>query len=278
MIIAVLIVLGLCFGSFVGAVVWRFHEQAKPKGKKSKVDSRELSILTGRSMCPSCRHTLAAIDLLPLLSWLSLGGKCRYCHKPISGQDPLTELALAALFVLSYVYWPMAFNNVGVALFVFWLTFLVGLTALLIYDLKWMILPNKLVYPLLWLAVIQVLIKVVIFQDGLDGLMEAVWGLLIGGGLFYALFQLSAGKWIGGGDVKLGALLGLIVGGPVAATLVIFIASFIGTIVSVPLLAINRLKPTSRLPFGPFLIAATVIVYLFSAGIVSWYKNQFLIY
>lgn len=286
MIIVILTVLGLCFGSFVNAVVWRLHEQAK-QGKRQKAKgkrkhdqftSRHLSILKGRSMCPNCQHSLGAQDLVPVLSWLSLGGKCRYCHKPISGQYPLVELATAVLFIISYAYWPWAFNNEGSTLFIIWLTFVVGLTALAVYDLKWMLLPNRLVYPLLWLAVIQVLIRVVVFQEGLDVLLGSVWGFLIGGGIFYALFQVSAGKWIGGGDVKLGALLGLIVGGPSGALLMIFTASFIGTLVSLPLLATKRLKTTSRLPFGPFLIAAMVIVYIFGASIISWYKRQFLIY
>src|SRR3989344_6490262 len=125
MIVAILIVLGLAFGSFVNALVWRLHEQeerAKSKEQRRKkgkakntaklsshtsvLSSKDLSILKGRSMCPSCKHGLAAKDLVPVLSWLTLRGKCRYCHKPISIQYPLVELITATLFVISYLLWP----------------------------------------------------------------------------------------------------------------------------------------------------------------------------
>src|SRR4051812_7602742 len=103
MIYAILVVLGLCFGSFVNALVWRIHEQAeqgsKKKPNKSYID--KLSIRKGRSMCPHCRHELKALDLLPVVSWLALRGKCRYCGKPISVQYPLVELLTACLFVTS---------------------------------------------------------------------------------------------------------------------------------------------------------------------------------
>src|SRR5580700_9634934 len=120
MIIVVLAVLGLCLGSFVNALVWRLHEQSNPKqktkNKKQKakqLSANELSILRGRSMCPDCHHQLAAKDLVPVISWLDLRGKCRYCHRPISIQYPLVELATAGLFVFSYFFWPLAFNGVG---------------------------------------------------------------------------------------------------------------------------------------------------------------------
>jgi prepilin signal peptidase PulO-like enzyme (type II secretory pathway) len=106
MIIAVLVVLGLCFGSFANALVWRVHEQAGQAAKKKpdKKYLKQLSVAKGRSMCPNCKHELVAKDLIPVLSWLALGGKCRYCAKPISIQYPLVEVALASLFVVSYLY------------------------------------------------------------------------------------------------------------------------------------------------------------------------------
>jgi len=104
MIVVVLVVLGLCLGSFVNALVWRIHEQDRLTGKKKKPHKKQLdrlSILHGRSMCPDCHHELKPKDLVPLFSWLSLHGKCRYCHKPISWQYPVVELLTAGLFVFS---------------------------------------------------------------------------------------------------------------------------------------------------------------------------------
>lgn len=277
MVIVVLVVLGLCFGSFVNALVWRLHEQAKSKKRTAK-NTKELSIIHGRSMCVHCGHELAPEDLLPVISWLSLGGKCRYCKKPISWQYPLVEVFTAVLFVLSYVYWPMSFNSQGLTLFIFWLVFLVGFMALVVYDLRWFILPDKIVYPLAGLALLQVALLIVVFGGGKGSLLGAVYGILIGGGIFYVLFQVSGGKWIGGGDVKLGALLGLIVGGPAASLLLLFTASVLGTIVAVPLMLAGKANRSSRLPFGPFLIAAAIIVYLFGASIISWYKQKLLLY
>ena len=134
MIIAILAVVGLILGSFVNALVWRMHEG--------------LSVAHGRSMCPHCKHTLAARDLVPVFSWLMLRGKCRYCKKPISPQYPLVELATSGLFVASYIWWPSVFTGSQEAIFVLWLAILVGLVALAVYDIKWFLLPNKLIYPL----------------------------------------------------------------------------------------------------------------------------------
>jgi leader peptidase (prepilin peptidase) / N-methyltransferase len=106
-------ILGLCLGSFVNALVWRIYQQEqaghreKVRGRSKKNNklsahssdlSRSLSILQGRSMCPSCKHELAAKDLVPILSWLQLKGRCRYCQKPISVQYPLVEVATAVMY------------------------------------------------------------------------------------------------------------------------------------------------------------------------------------
>lgn len=272
MIFVVLILLGLCFGSFVNALVWRVHEQET--GKLTKKQRKELSMLHGRSMCPHCRHALAWNDLLPLVSWISLRGKCRYCHKPID-DTPLAELLMPILFAVSYLAWPYGVEAAGTILFGLWLVFIIGFMALTISDLRWMLLPNKIIYPLVGLAIAQACFRAIVFEDaGL--LLGALWGFLAIGGLFYVLFQVSGGKWIGGGDVKLGFVIGPLVGGPLNAILVIFIASVMGTLVSIPLLANKSLKATSRIPFGPFLIVATAAVYLYGERLADWYSNVFI--
>ena len=279
MIIAILVVFGLCLGSFVNALVWRLHEQFKETDKKkpNKAYLKDLSIAKGRSMCPDCHHTLSAKDLIPVFSWVSLRGKCRYCHKPVSAQYPLVELTTMGLFVLSYLYWPVAFSQAQVAIFVLWLLLLVGFMALIVYDLKWMLLPDRIVLPLGVIATVLAGITIGASPQAGRALLNTVGAVAVGGGIFYLLYQLSSGKWIGGGDVKLGWLLGLVVGTPAKALLFIFIAALAGSVITVPLLATGKMKRTSTIPFGPFLIIGAIATVLFGTNILNWYEHVLII-
>lgn len=259
MIVLLLIVLGLVLGSFIHALVWGLHS-----GK---------DWVKGRSQCPHCHHQLAPVDLVPVFSWVFLRGKCRYCHKKIE-DNPLVELVLPALFVLSYVFWPVALQGSGLFSFAVWLIVLVGLMALAVYDLKWMLLPDKLVFPLAGLALVYS-IAFAVWEKDFGVLVTAGAGVLILSGLFYLLFQLSKGTWIGGGDVKLGLVLGLLAGGVLPSFLLLFVASLAGMIVSLPLLLQGKAGAKTQLPFGPFLIAGLIVVKLFGADIIDWYSGLF---
>lgn len=258
MVVLMLVGLGLVFGSFVNALVWRLHQ------KRDWV--RE------RSECPHCHHVLAAKDLVPVVSWLLLGGKCRYCHKPIP-DSPIVELVLPILFVLSYTYWPESLHGAGLFDFVLWLVFLVGFVALAVYDLKWFLLPDVVVFPLIGLAILQLLGMLIFFDAG----WQAVWGSLVGvgviSGLFYLIFVCSKGAWIGFGDVKLGVVLGILAGGALPALLVLFVASLLGVVVSVPLVLAKKANRKSHLPFGPLLIVGVIVVVLFGQSMVNWYTG-----
>jgi prepilin signal peptidase PulO-like enzyme (type II secretory pathway) len=292
MVIVILAVVGLCLGSFVNALVWRLHEQEKleaeiselgkkksgaKKAKALNARMKELSLSKGRSMCTHCGHRLSARDLIPVLSWLELRGRCRYCHKPIGRQYPIVEAATAASFIVSYVFWPTAFDTAGKVNFAAWLIMLTGFIALTIYDLRWMVLPNRIIYPLIVLAAALGIANAVIFGGGPEYVRDAVIGVAIGGGFFYIIFEVSKGKWIGGGDVKLGFLLGFLLASPAHAFLALFVASLIGTLVAVPGLITKKLSATSHIPFGPFLILATIILKLAGTAIVEWYRRQFLL-
>lgn len=277
MVIVFIGVLGLCLGSFVNALVWRLRQrELVSEGKGSKKLAKQLFKARSRSICPNCYHVLAVSDLMPVISYLALKGKCRYCHKPISWQYPLVELLTASLFVFSYAFWPYSFTGIGAVVFGLWLLILTGLVALTVYDIKWMILPDEIIAVLSVIALAIFLINI----SGSINPLKDVWALagaiLIGGGLFMAIFQLSGGKWIGGGDVKLGALIGLIVLSPAKAMLVIFLASLGGSVLALALMAIGRFNRKQVIPFGPFLIAATIITVLFGASILSWYTSTFL--
>lgn len=275
MIIIVLFTLGLCLGSFTNALVWRVHEQAKPKKKRVAKD-KELSIVKGRSMCPHCQHTLAWYDLVPVLSWLSLGGKCRYCRKPIGWQYPLVEVITALTVVISYIYWPVALQGAQLLLFGIWLVMLVGFMSLIIYDMRWMLLPDRIVFPMQGIAAAFALIVLLSSKHLLHDSLWLAFALACTAGLFYVLHVVSDGKWIGGGDVKLGVVLGLVLADPAKSFLMLFIASLLGTILAIPLFITGKAKRSSKLPFGPLLIVATIIVYLFGASMMAWYQHRFL--
>lgn len=277
MILFILLSLGLMFGSFVNAFVWRLHEQDEVKSSKKpdKVYLSKLSIQKGRSMCTHCKHELAAKDLVPVLSWLYLRGKCRYCGCFID-DSPIVELSTSALFALSYIYWPYELHGIGLYYFGFWLIFLVAFVALAVYDLRWYLLPDKIVFPIIFLALIQLIGLIVFYNFGLQAVASTFWGVLISSGLFYAIFVLSKEQWIGGGDVKLGIVLGILLGGPSMSLLMLFTASSLGSLIGIPLIIAGKRKV--RLPFGPFLLIATVITTLFGVSIINWYKLKTGIY
>lgn len=274
MIIFGLAILGAIFGSFVNALVWRVHEQAALVGKKGKAVVRrrkELSMTKGRSMCPHCGHTLAAKDLVPIFSWLWLHGKCRYCGVKIP-DSPIVEAVLGVLFVVSYIAWPNSFRGLGLSVFIIWLGLLVGFAALAVYDLRWYLLPNRIVLVLTILAAMQALTAAAFARDP-NKLWLPIAGAVVIAGLFWGLYQVSSGRWIGGGDVKLAVALGILAGTPLRALMLIFFASLIGTLMSVPQLLQGREGLMQRIPFGPALLLATIVVVLWGSSVSVWYQG-----
>jgi prepilin signal peptidase PulO-like enzyme (type II secretory pathway) len=274
-----LLIIGIIFGSFVNAFVWRLHEQLDDNGepkKLTKKQQKQVSIIKGRSMCPQCKHTLAAKDLIPIISWLSLSGKCRYCKKPISKQYPLIELLTGALFSISYTFWPYDFSEVWHYIaFINWLLMVTGFVALSLYDIKWMLLPNRIVFPLMWIATGALALQFMLGRPLNDfaGICSAV---VVAGGIFWVLYQISKGTWIGGGDVKLGLLIGLLLTSAAQGVLFLFVASLLGLLYSLPLMLTNKLKTSSKVPFGPFLMASAFIVVLWGQSLINWYTNSLL--
>lgn len=222
-------------------------------------------------MCPSCKHRLGVSDLAPVLSWVELRGRCRYCQTKIGWQYPLVEVLTAGLFVLSYLQWPYGWSVAGWLAFGTWLVCLVMLVALLVYDLRWMLLPDRLVLPLT--AGAMVLASVLTVAAGnANHIFNPLLGALFLSGLFWGLFQMSGGKWIGGGDVKLAISLGLIAGGLIESVLLLFLASLLGSLISLPLLLAGK-TASHKVPFGPFLITATYIVFLWGPAMIDWYSR-----
>jgi leader peptidase (prepilin peptidase) / N-methyltransferase len=173
---------------------------------------------------------------------------------------------------LSYLFWPMALEGKGLFEFVFWIVFLTAFMALVVYDLRWFLLPNKIVFPLIGLAIVQV-IGAAIFEMDFKPLLLALSGALVVSGIFYALFRLSNGAWIGGGDVKLGIVLGLLAGGLVEGFLLLFLASVAGMLAALPLIVQGKANRKTQLPFGPFLIVGLIVVKLFGIDVIDWYTG-----
>lgn len=294
MLIFVLLVFGLALGSFVNALVWRLRQQetgnrARDTGKKELspksyiLSPRESSILKGRSMCPNCRHELAVKDLIPVLSWLSLRGRCRYCRQPISRQYPLVELGLTLVFISLYIWWPAdPLQNDQKLLFITWLVSSVGLVALLVYDFRWQLLPNRIIYPTLAVALAGRLTYISFFSHRVVFSFELlVFSLLIASGLFWLLFELSKGQWIGFGDVRLGLITGTLLADPKLSFLMLFLASLLGILallggLLVPLTDLNQAGNQfwrRKIAFGPFLIIAAWLVVLFGQHLIDWYQR-----
>jgi len=271
MVTAILFLFGVILGSFVNALVWRLRKRETAKG----IVAPKYSISRGRSMCVHCKHELAPKDLIPVVSWLMLRGKCRYCKKPISAQYPVVEVITGVLFAVSYAFWQFPIDSIaGVGVLAVWLVSLVILIALAIYDIHWYELPDRLVFPLIGLALVFASLSAYAQRD-ITILAESLFGSVLIFSLFWVLFQVSKGEWIGGGDVKIAFALGAFAGGATQSLLVIFIASLLGTLLAIPSLLKTGAIKGVKIPFGPYLIAATILVVLFGNSVISWYQNLF---
>jgi prepilin signal peptidase PulO-like enzyme (type II secretory pathway) len=278
-----LILVGLCMGSFAGATMWRLRARqlVQDKADGEVVDKQELdslkkltksSILNDHSQCLNCSYRLKWYDLVPLISWLSLRGRCRKCHHPIGGLEPLIEIGVALFFVLSYIFWPLPLSGfVGIARLVIWLMAGVALAILFAYDKKWFVLPNQVVYFVIGLGLINTILTILYSGNILDALINVVVAALILSGLYFALYQISKGKWVGFGDVKLGLGLALLLADWRFAFIALFAANLIGCIIVLPSMARGKLKRDSHVPFGPLLIIGSIIALLAGNYLISWY-------
>jgi len=251
--------LGLIFGSFINALVWR------TKTKKS--------IMHGRSMCVHCHHELSWADLIPVLSWLFLRGRCRYCHGPISIQYPLVELATGGLFILSYLAWPRELVGPYEAVyFGLWLIASILLVAMAVYDLKWMQLPDKFNWPFVLSGLMGV---AVLSQIDISSVADYLIGLAAAWAFFAGLYFMSKGRWLGGGDVKFALGLGLWLGWP-KVVVGLMLAFYSASAVILPLLLLGVLSRRQPVPFGPFLIIGTIFGLLYGQMLIDWYQQTFL--
>ncbi len=280
-------IFGLFFGSFAGATVWRLRARQLVADKKAgeKVNTKELrklesltkaTLANDRSRCLHCSHTLAWYDLIPLVSWVSTAGKCRYCRKSIGLFEPAIELGTAIIFFLTTQFIVQTHQGSGVLLLV-WLAISLGLVILFAYDAKWFLLPDVIMMPLLGLAVVVSLLDILGRSDVLHAALNCFGSVMLLGGLYFILYSYSRWRfgedktWVGFGDVKLGLVLGLLLGDWQLAFIALFAANAIGVIVVLPSLMTKKLSMTARVPFGPLLIVGFFIALFFGHAIINWY-------
>lgn len=240
-------IFGLIIGSFLNALIWRIYVRR--------------SVVKGRSICPECKHVLVAKDLVPLLSFVWQQGRCRYCHERISWQYPLVELATAAAFAALVA-------TFGLTLVTAWYAVVLCLLLIIfVLDFRYSIIPDSVSLPLLVVGALS------LWTTGLPG-TDLLIGVGVGGGFFLLQWVVSRGKWIGDGDIRLGAAMGAILGWKLLLV-ALFLAYVVGALVGLVLLAKRKKTMESKIPFGTFLAAATLVCLFWGQQLVTWYLGLF---
>lgn len=253
-------IFGIAIGSFLNVVVFR-----------TKTGD---SISRGRSKCTACLEPIATIDLVPVWSYFRLKGRCRNCRAVISWQYPAVEAAMGLLFGLFFVRAVLAIGipdfvdqTEWLALFVRDVTIASFLVIIFVYDFKYSYILDRFTIPAM---IVALLFNMALGADPLS--------LLLGGffiGAFFAFqFLVSQGKWIGGGDIRMGLLMGFVLGLE-QGLLALFLSYVFGAIGGMCLIALKKRKLDSHVPFGTFMAAAMVIVMFAGIPILDWYLGLF---
>jgi len=247
----VIFLFGLIIGSFINCLIYRL------KNKKS---------LGGRSFCPKCKKQINWYDNIPLLSYFLLRAKCRWCREKISFQYPLVELITAILFLVVFLAtYNLQLTTYNLLLILRNWTFTAFLIIIFLYDLKYYLIPDKISLPAM---VVALIFNIFLYNIFINYLLAA----LIAGGFFFLQFIISKGKWIGGGDIRLGLLIGLMLGWP-NVLVALTISYILGSIIGLGLIITKRATMKSQVPLGTFLSVGTLVALLWSEQIINWYLN-----
>ncbi|RJQ13827.1 prepilin peptidase [Candidatus Parcubacteria bacterium] len=245
--------LGLIVGSFLNVLILRTWRQEE--------------VVSKPSYCYHCNHPLGVLDLVPLFSFLINKGTCRYCHQKISWQYPLVELATAVLFVFVAQKFIVPFVFTPMPMILTILYFALGslLIAMFTFDFKYLVIPDRFLYPAVILSVIGVLLEGEIINRLLTGLVL--------GGLFAILVYGSKERAMGSGDIYLALIMGLVLGFP--AVLVGVILAFLGgSVFGIWWVFKKQQSFKTHIPFGPFLIGALLVVWLWGSWLVAFYADS----
>ncbi len=238
-------IIGACIGSFLNVCIYRL-----PRGQ---------SVVSNPSHCPGCGRRLGVPDLVPLLSYVLLKGRCRYCGERISARYPLVELLTALLFVGAYHFWGWQWQTVAM-----WLFCAVLVTAAFI-DYQHKIIPDELILAGCVLGL------PLVFLSGPGKLVDGLVGFFVAGLLFLFIAVVSNGG-MGGGDIKLSALMGLYLGFP-NIIVALFSSFLLGGLSGIALLALRGKSRKDAVPFGPFLAFGGVMAAFYSGPIIRWYLH-----
>ena len=253
-------IFGLIIGSFLNCLLYRLEKSE--------------DFIAGSSYCPKCKHPLSWKDLIPVVSWIFLKGKCRYCKQKISIEYPLIEFATGILFVLTSLFVFANYPQFQLFHLSFYLVVVTSLLVVFIFDLRhYLVSEAVLLYTGIFVVVWRI-IAFILEIHTLNNLLFYLLAAILSALFFWILYLLTNKKGMGFGDIEIVFLLGLIVGFP-DIFFVIFIASLLGSIIG--LLAITFFKKTMKtaLPFGPFLVIATFAMLFYSDIILELYQ-QFL--
>jgi leader peptidase (prepilin peptidase)/N-methyltransferase len=245
MTIIFLAILGAAVGSFLNVCIDRLP--------------RRQSMLRPASHCDGCRVSLRWMELLPIISFLVLRGRCRYCQVSIPRRSPIVETIMAASFALLVYYFGLGTQS---AIFAFYIAIF---TVIFFVDLEQGIIPNRVIYPAAGVAVLLSLFLPEV------GLLRALIGGILAFGLILGIY-LAARGGMGGGDVKLAGLIGLAAGFP-AVIPSLLLACLGGGVIASILLASRRKRLRDTVPFGPFLAVGALARLLWGSQMVEVWMN-----
>jgi prepilin signal peptidase PulO-like enzyme (type II secretory pathway) len=252
LLLIMVFVLGLCFGSFVNMLVYRIAEKYELESKKFKVKSKN------RSYCDYCGKQLKWFENIPVFSWLIQNGKTRCCGKKLPILYPIVEIVTGILFVL---FFRSQISDFRFQILFLDLVIIVFLVFSAVFDLKYMILPD-------FSTIILATSALALWIIGYLGDWSYLWSGLISFGFLGLLYLITKKKGMGLGDVKLAFFMGLFLGYP-KVILAFYIAFISGALVALFLMVFKQANRKTLVSFGPFLILGTLVAWFWGSEILS---------